>query len=671
VNHSKGAHSRGQARRVSHHQPPNERRSRPKPTYRRRVRKRRVARPRIRLALTLAFIAALIGPTVSLADAYQAERASSCVSIALPWTSIDSVVNRAPRAQVDARLQQIKQAGVTHVVVPVAMTMGVLEDYGGVALYARGGEGEFVRSELSVLPASATKAAVLSKDVSPAYVFEALEAAYGLGSVYSMDIEWGGETARVFYGTWDSHLHDVFLGFDEDIMVTLERSGLRAVLSVGRIRADAESYLVDRIDSACETGIVDGVLFRGPLPSPSTSPEAEHLRTTLKQNDIPLVAIETFGSMPSEVLQAGIYENGQATGWDVVRLHDLPVDPESDRSLSVRSLRAVRERNIRMVAVQPAEGVGLEVLTEAVASVSEILSPRFRMGTAQAFDRSQRVLLVDLLIVIAASLIPVVFGWLQGPRAMIWASVFLLLWGVAALLAFPPATATWPALIATTVAVLAVTAPVPSKSLAGVVSGYLTGFGITVLGGLILHAYGSTPASMLGFDRFEGVKFVMMAPGIAVVAGAVEPLLQILSELRARGSRRLVLIVLGLFALAVYVYVSRSGNSGFMPAIEGYLRDALDYLLPIRPRFKELLVGFPALALSIWLRKRTSLGKLVSVVATVGTAGAVTSFVHYHTPAMLSLVRTMISGGVGLALGLLLIMLVNQASRRTMVRSTR
>jgi len=630
-----------------------------------------VPRPHIRLALTLVFIAALIGPTLSLTDAHQAERASSAVSIALPWTSIDSVVSSTGREQVDARLEQARQAGVTHVVVPVAMTLGVLEGYGGVALYARGADGEFARQELSVLPESATRAAVLSEGVSSAYVLAALEEAYGADSVSSVSIEWGDDTARVLYGTWDAHLHDVFLGFDQDIMVTLKQSGLRAVLSVGRIRSEAESLLVRRIEEACAAGIVDGVLFREPLPSVSASQAAEQLQEVLQTYEVPLIAIETFGSEPTEVLQAGIYEHGEASDWNVIRLHDLPVDPDSNRSLAVRALRAVRERNIRMIALQPTEGVGFEQLTAAAVEVTEILEPSFRLGTAQPFPASQRVLLIDLLTVIAASLMPVVFGWLRSPRVMLLTSAALLTWGVLSLMAFPLAASTWPALVAITVAVLAVTTPAPSKSIAGVVPGYLTGFGITVLGGLILHAAGSTPASMLGFDRFDGVKVVLMAPGVVVLAGAVQPLVQIVSELRARGSRRLVLTVAGLFMIAVYLYISRSGNSGFMPAIEGYLRDALDYLLPIRPRFKELTVGFPALALSIWLRSRTSVGKLVSVVATVGTAGAITSFVHYHTPAMLSLVRTLISGAVGLALGLVLIVVVRELSLRTRVWSLR
>jgi len=614
------------------------------------------------------FIVTLIGPALSLSEVHKAERASSTVSIALPWTSIDSVVRSSGRALVDARLQQAAQAGVTHIVVPVAMTLGVLEGYGGISLHARGPDGKFTRSELSVLPQSATRAAVLSEDVSAAYVLDALEEAYGAGSVSSASIEWGEGTARVFYGTWDEHLHDVFLGFDQDIMVAVEQSGLRAVLSVGRIRSGAESLLIRRIERACETGIVDGVLFRGPLPSLSAS---EQLQTVLHKYELPLIAIETFGSQPTEVLQAGIYENGEANDWNVIRLHDLPVDPDSDRGLAVRALRAVRERNIRIIAVQPVEGVDFGQLTEAAAEVAEILRPSFRLGTAQSFPASQHVLLADLLIVIAASLMPVVFGWLRSPKVMLLTSALLLVWGVLSLMTFPLAASTWPALVAITVAVLAVTTPAAATSIAGVVPSYLTGFGITVLGGLILHAHGSTPASMLGFNRFEGVKVVLMAPGAVVLAGSVQPLLQIMSKLRARGSRRLGLTVAVLLLIAVYLYISRSGNSGFMPAIEGHLRDALDYLLPIRPRFKELMVGFPALALSIWLRSRTSVGKLVSVVATVGTAGAITSFVHYHTPAALSLVRTMISGAVGLALGLILIVVVRKLSLRTRMGSLR
>ncbi len=99
------------------------------------------------------------------------------------------------------------------------------------------------------------------------------------------------------------------------------------------------------------------------------------------------------------------------------------------------------------------------------------------------------------------------------------------------------------------------------------------------------------------------------------------------------------------------------------------MRDALDAWLLVRPRFKEFLVGQPALWLGLQLRRRLfnpraqpwALGlQLIGLLAPVSI---VNSFAHLHTPLGVTLLRTLHGVWLGLLLGLLGQTLLFRASR--------
>ena len=53
--------------------------------------------------------------------------------------------------------------------------------------------------------------------------------------------------------------------------------------------------------------------------------------------------------------------------------------------------------------------------------------------------------------------------------------------------------------------------------------------------------------------------------------------------------------MIGLLAIALYVYVSRTGNTGTATAFERSFRQFLDNVLGVRPRTKEFLIAYPVL----------------------------------------------------------------------------
>lgn len=110
-----------------------------------------------------------------------------------------------------------------------------------------------------------------------------------------------------------------------------------------------------------------------------------------------------------------------------------------------------------------------------------------------------------------------------------------------------------------------------------------------------------------------------------------------------------------LLLLALFLYLVRSGNvqASLTPGWELAVRDFLEGVLGVRPRTKEFLVGYPALALA-WLcleRKERFLALFLSLLGIMAPVSVVNSFSHLRTPLEVSLWRSLHGFWMGLVLG--------------------
>ena len=172
---------------------------------------------------------------------------------------------------------------------------------------------------------------------------------------------------------------------------------------------------------------------------------------------------------------------------------------------------------------------------------------------------------------------------------------------------------------------------------------------VVALGGaLVIVGLLSTPLTMVEVDRFAGVKLLLLAPPliglglylltplwgarIADPAGAVE------APVRWYELALGVVIVGG-----AYIVQARSGNqSDITPSgFELALRSHLTSVLSVRPRFKEFLIGFPALMIvpTLVAGDRRRLGWLVILAIGMGLGDVVDTFSHLHTPLPISILR--------------------------------
>lgn len=118
------------------------------------------------------------------------------------------------------------------------------------------------------------------------------------------------------------------------------------------------------------------------------------------------------------------------------------------------------------------------------------------------------------------------------------------------------------------------------------------------------------------------------------------------------------LFILGVFAFVAWVFIGRSGHTAGVPVptIEQKLRFFLEETMWARPREKEFMIGHPAFFLAAWAAWKklpTWFYGLCVTGAAIGQGSAVQTFAHMRSPILMSYVRALDGYGVGVAAGLI------------------
>lgn len=196
--------------------------------------------------------------------------------------------------------------------------------------------------------------------------------------------------------------------------------------------------------------------------------------------------------------------------------------------------------------------------------------------------------------------------------------------------------------------------------------------GVALLGALVVVGLMSSPLAMEEIARFRGVKLVLALPPLIAL------LLYLFSGKFPIGSARAKDVLLaplrsyqllaGLVIVAAGVLlVMRSGNqSDVAPShVELVLRQVLENVLSVRPRFKEFLIGYPAMMLVAALlpAHRRMLGWLLALGAGVGIGDIIDTFSHLHTALLVSLLRIFNGLWIGVIVGAVLIAMYRGIAR--------
>ena len=181
--------------------------------------------------------------------------------------------------------------------------------------------------------------------------------------------------------------------------------------------------------------------------------------------------------------------------------------------------------------------------------------------------------------------------------------------------------------------------------------------GVTLMGAFFVAAIGVDRGELLALEPFRGVALTLVLPP-ALLAFTMLPKQDIRKTIRELWGAQINLGTLGLALVAlaaVALVLLRRGNT---PAVgvsvtESKVRAALQDSL-IRPRTKEILLH-PAALLGLARGWPVWFSNVMLLAGVIGQGSIVDSFAHYHTPFLISLLRTVNGLAFGAAIGFLII----------------
>jgi len=361
-----------------------------------------------------------------------------------------------------------------------------------------------------------------------------------------------------------------------------------------------------------------------------------------------------------------------------------------------RFVRAVRERNIRLCYVRlpfHLKGDPLAVACEYLSTLrGELERNGFSLGVPAPFTPVKMPLWLWLPVSLSIIATGIAFLCLFAPLSVRhqWAllsAAFLLgsgLWWLQPLWAMQ-----WAALgIAIVAPVLALWLGMTQTFRNGnrslrTARGVLTCLGFISACGLLEAAVLFDHCFCLKVSEFVGVKVAQFLPFLLIASMVIAQWMDT-TELPIR-DRWLIartnfrslwetpvrwgqaLLLLSAAALVAY-WLMRTGNEPGMgvSAWELKLRHLIEETLGVRPRFKEFLLGHPALVLSFFFLAGTHwearIGQWLMLPAVIGLASLMNTFSHAHTPLSLSLLRTVHGIWLGVLIGVLLIWAIKRFS---------
>lgn len=478
---------------------------------------------------------------------------------------------------------------------------------------------------------------------------------------------WAGAGAYVVgvSASWDE-LAKVGIGVDPRESEKVRELGYEPVLAWqdgsktrGELELDFRS--LDKIKPA--------LVLTGPVPS--------GLRDYVGRQ---LAARGILQGVPEFTVPSGAGEVAAASGYAAVRVYERPV-----HTIYQEYLLAVRDRNVRLLIphllwrpvpeVTQARSWQAPNADAALANanvghlrqvVAAVRASGLELGAPEPFRPhtvGRPVLALLLALLAALAVVASGRGGTLAAAAAFGPAFLALLLPDTALMMLRKGAALAVAGTAPAAAVVLSLSPPTDEAaraspLRAGVSALTRAGGITLVGALAVQALLGDTAFLLKLDAFAGIKLAYTITLTLVFLWAYR------ERLDAEGwwCRPLVtpveIVALAGLGLLAWVLFNRSGNTSVIPisAWELKARSFLEAALFVRPRTKEFLLGHPALVLAAagWGRERWWRPYLVTLAA-VGTSSLLNTFVHLHTPFLISLARALLGLLLGGLLGSFLI----------------
>ncbi len=369
------------------------------------------------------------------------------------------------------------------------------------------------------------------------------------------------------------------------------------------------------------------------------------------RKDFIFIILEEF-----EEKDIGEYEINPWLIKSVFRGHRIPdnvISKVSQNELWKRMQRAVYERNVRALIIQP------ELLDTIPKLVNNLEKQRyFKTFSLQqnSFNTSKILILLIIIGVFTISLISLFegFGLPEILFPIPWIALFFLsilsnfseiapqFYQVMALIT----ACAYPSLIA----LLAI-----QKRNQNPLLEFLLYSGISILAGIFIYSILSTPEFIIYAKRFRGVKLSFIIPFFMLFFFILSLYYDEIKKffINKSSTRMLIFFIFIIILIAVLRTMNTPilGKTQFELAIRNLLEDVFN----TRPRFKEFLIGHPFLLMGLYLKKKNRSNILWIVFMFLGLVGQVSivnSFCHITHPFMLPLKSVMLSIVFGGILGI-------------------
>ncbi len=470
---------------------------------------------------------------------------------------------------------------------------------------------------------------------------------------------------------------DLRLGFDNELLARLHNQGFEIILRPDNSSTATRIDYLDELEQAVQDYGVKYIVFGNEVPG--YPDRLDRMEEIVRRNHLIVGIIETSAQL-QYINQPGLDQLMQDTSYPINRVYSSTNDEfvQTVDERYYRWVRAVIDRGIRILYVSPFKDTKLSYsdnLQNTVMTLEKFQDtikdkgfntrqplPHLSSQVPGAFNS----LMLALSLLLAAVLY---LDYLFKPKLR--PVLVLLALGVLACLALT--------LVLqrdlTQMYALAAAILYPSFSSLllfmylrdfphhGLVTKLLASLAII----LVINMLGAfTVISSLADIRyimnvfiFRGVKLAFLLP-LALLAvnyfacfSGGNGFCQRVGQILQMQPTYLVLLVLGVLAAAGYYYLGRSGNAIVqVSGLEIKLRETLETWFLARPRFKEIIIGYPALFAMVYLYhryRRSFILLLLGLGVVMGSISMVNSFCHVFTSVFISASRTL----GGLLLGLL------------------
>jgi hypothetical protein len=666
-----------------------------------------VIRPDVRpryaaLILVVALLASLVVAVFRFHTESQAKR----VEIAMDYTDFIALA-RSYNYNPAAFLIALRRAGLTSLALTEELGANVGDD--GRA-YATTGAALINQARISPIADPLLAALVRSNKIARNAVYLIVDdpAAYArYRQQFALNFE--PKTVRVLRNTkpWVLEIRtqiDYFnamaLGIPSDQIALAKRLGL---LLVPRFQND-ERYALPQMNAAFDAVLaqdrkVSTVIFFGLRNQVFGYPDhLDDAAAVFKEHGTKSATPFNFGTIETyddSQIQKGSETLAKDIEGQTVRVQAIArteLDKITLDDVVARYVLGVRERNIRVVYLRPWEHQDGDLSIEAtnVEMVKQIADQlkahHFKLGRATPIPlyRGDNRILVGIAALAVPSIFVLLLGFFRWYRpwlayAAYGLTILLYLAGIVSHhdLFARSMIALAGALLFATAAFLSIAkacseepAPRFPDQLVRSLGWTLLATGVTLLGALVVVGVMSSPLTMEEIERFRGVRLVLALPPLIALclylfdrrfnSGIERPSDVFTAPVRVyQLFAGLVIVAAGALLLA------RSGNqSDIAPShLELLLRHQLSVVLSVRPRFKEFLIGFPALMIlpALTIAHRRIVGWLLALGAGVGIGDVIDTYSHLHTPLTISLMRTFNGLVIGALIGLLVIWIYRRA----------